>query len=256
MIAALLWMCRLLVLEYALPKRNYVTLRWPSREAHEDHFWRLEGFRRLHLVQGCMSPVSRLTGLLAYGKQAAKAEERGGRIAWDDTQETIYIDNVSCTVDGFKHFVHGIIRSAHDLLHSGLFFGVSKLTVDLSSLRDSMTRYNPGWSLISDPANRLSEGSAYMLSLVKQATIDARLVKEGGEWNKKKVMEYLDKKKRFLELLMLLMLLTGGQPARGPELGSIKFRNSLYSTRNFYVVGGNGFYLTEYTKARSSSNYS
>jgi len=55
---------------------------------------------------------------------------------------------------------------------------------------------------------------------------------------------------------MLLMYLTGGQPARGPELGSVKFRNSVLSTRNFFVIGGNVFYTTEYTKSRAANNYS
>ena len=49
-LAALLWIMRLLILEYALPKRAYVTLQRPSREAYEDHSFRLEKFRRPHLI--------------------------------------------------------------------------------------------------------------------------------------------------------------------------------------------------------------
>ena len=256
MIAALLWISRLLVLEYALPKRSYITLQRPSREAYEDHYWRLEEFRRLHLVQGCRSPASRMAAMLAYGKQAAKAEERGGRMAWDSSQETFYIDNIACTVEGFKHFTHGVIKSACDLLYNVLLFGQSQLKIDLNSLKDRMTNRHPGFSLLSEPLNQLSDGPKYMLSLVKQAPGEKALVKDSGAWIRKKVIEYLDRKKIFLELLMLAMLLTGGQPARGPELGSLKFRNSLYSSRNFFVIGGNAFYLTEYNKARASTNYS
>src|SRR5204863_3312237 len=39
--AGILWIARLLLLEYALPKREYVTLGWPSRETYEDHGFRL-----------------------------------------------------------------------------------------------------------------------------------------------------------------------------------------------------------------------
>lgn len=169
MIAGLLWMSRLLVLEYALLKRNYTMLRWPNREAYQDHFWRMEELRRLHLVKGCMSLASHMMGLLAYGKQAAKAEERGGWIAWDETQETIYIDKIILTIDGFKHFVHAVVGSAHDQLYDALLFGSSQMVIDLNSLKDSMTCKTPGWSFLDEPINRLSDGSAYMLSLVRQA---------------------------------------------------------------------------------------
>src|SRR5438046_2428633 len=74
------------------------------------------------------------------------------------------------------------------------------------------------------------------------------------EWNRKRVLEYLNKKKRFLELLMLAMFIMGGQSARDLELGSIKFRDSVLTRRNFFVIGGHGFYVTEYNKARACTN--
>ena len=49
---------------------------------------------------------------------------------------------------------------------------------------------------------------------------------------------------------------TGGQPGRGTEIGSIKFRNSGTSTRNLFLHGGDLFYFTEYHKARSATNLS
>ena len=113
-----------------------------------------------------------------------------------------------------------------------------------------------GFSLMQEPLNRIEEGYRWMLSLVKLITPDKKLVKDDGEWDRKKSLEYLNKKKRFLELLMAAMHLTGGQPARGPELGSIKFRNSAFSLRNFFIMRGNRFYVTEYHKARASTQYS
>ena len=43
---------------------------------------------------------------------------------------------------------------------------------------------------------------------------------------------------------------TAGQPARGPELGSIKVSNSIYSARNIYVINRRMCFLTMYDKAR------
>ena len=55
---------------------------------------------------------------------------------------------------------------------------------------------------------------------------------------------------------MVVMHHTGGQPARGMEIGSIKFRNSGTSTRNLFIHAGDLFYVTEYHKARSATNLS
>ena len=41
----------------------------------------------------------------------------------------------------------------------------------------------------------------------------------------------------------------GGQPARGPELGSIKVSNSMYSVQNIYIINGQVCFLTMYDKA-------
>lgn len=52
------------------------------------------------------------------------------------------------------------------------------------------------------------------------------------------------------------MYLTGGQPVRGTELAVLKFQNTRTTLRNFFVQKGTGFYVTEYHKARASTNHS
>ena len=49
---------------------------------------------------------------------------------------------------------------------------------------------------------------------------------------------------------------TGGQPFRGRELGSVKYRNTESSSRNYSIQNGEGLITTEYHKARASTNYS
>lgn len=62
---------------------------------------------------------------------------------------------------------------------------------------------------------------------------------------------YLSYEREFLLLLMACMHITGGQPARGPELGSLKITNSRYSIRNIYAINGNMAFLTTYDKSTS-----
>jgi hypothetical protein len=55
---------------------------------------------------------------------------------------------------------------------------------------------------------------------------------------------------------MVAMHHTGGQPGRGKEIGSIKYRNSGTSIRNLFMHRGDLLYVTEYHKARSATNLS
>jgi hypothetical protein len=121
------------------------------------------------------------------------------------------------------------------------------------NMTDVMTETKLGYSMVDNEYNRLSGGLKYILSLVKLASPERSLLKPGDEWRRDRVLEYLEQKRRFLELLMHL---TGGQQGRGPELGSIKFRNSILSSRNIFVHEGMVFYSTEYHKARAGTNLS
>ena len=56
---------------------------------------------------------------------------------------------------------------------------------------------------------------------------------------------------RFLELLCLAVHIAGGQPARGPELLSVRWRNGVLQDRNLYVIDGQVALVTRYHKTQS-----
>ena len=110
--------------------------------------------------------------------------------------------------------------------------------------------------MLDNPCNRLSDGLDYMLDLVNRVKIEDRMIDEEEEWRQDKVRAYLERKRGFLERLMLAMYLTGGQPARGTELGSIKYCNTGLSSRNIFIYKGVVCYTTEYVKPRSTTGLS
>jgi uncharacterized membrane protein YgcG len=55
----------------------------------------------------------------------------------------------------------------------------------------------------------------------------------------------------FLELLLFAMHTTGGQPARGTEITTIRFRNGFMQDRNVFVVDGQAMFVTRYHKSQS-----
>ncbi|KUJ13631.1 uncharacterized protein LY89DRAFT_591672, partial [Mollisia scopiformis] len=53
----------------------------------------------------------------------------------------------------------------------------------------------------------------------------------------------------FLLKLMVAIHIIGGQPARSPEIGSIKVRNSFTLSRNIFVINGRVAIVTTYNKS-------
>jgi len=160
------------------------------------------------------------------------------------------------TLRKFKRFVNNVIKDARKLLFNDLMFGGQHPAIEASQLQDDMANQEAGFSFLDMPKNGLSNGSAAMINLLRAAPKHRKLSKANGRWDRRKVKKYLNLKHMFLELLMILFHLTGGQPARGPEIGTIKFRNSHGSRRNFYIDDGEAFFYTEYHKARAATNFS
>ena len=74
-LAALIWIGRLVILEYALPLRAYNTLNipWPARASYADQGRRLcAEIRPRYLQRGSLSPIGYLIERLQHGRAIAK----------------------------------------------------------------------------------------------------------------------------------------------------------------------------------------
>jgi len=181
--------------------------------------------------------------------------ERPGQIAWDEGFEGLQIDGRKIYLADLKHMLHGLIYSA-ERLSEELMLGSHQPRIKLSKIRDIMTKGDSGFSFLDQRENKLSDsiGMDRMLQRLEDLGPSGdqwSLMGSRSSWNIESVKKYLEAKERFLELLMLIFHISGGMPARGTELGSIKFRNSQRSCRNFYVVHGKAFFYTQYHKTRS-----
>jgi hypothetical protein len=100
----------------------------------------------------------------------------------------------------------------------------------------------------------LDIGYQGLLSRARKARGKQQMIKKGvgseDEWIKHRVDTYLTVEKRFLRKSIRGVHVEYSQPARGPEIGSIKVSNSIYSARNIYVINGRLCILTIYDKAR------
>lgn len=69
------------------------------------------------------------------------------------------------------------------------------------------------------------------------------------KWKRKAVIRYLEQVHTFLQCLLLLIHITGGQPARGSELSSLKYCNDIHGLRrNIVIENGLVSFVTLYHK--------
>jgi hypothetical protein len=84
-LSALLWIGRLVVLEYALPLRAYTTLDilWPAQATYADQGKRLcADIRPKYLQRGIFSPIGYLIERLQHGRAIAKREGLRTNMSW------------------------------------------------------------------------------------------------------------------------------------------------------------------------------
>jgi len=201
-IAGLMWVIRLLMMEYALPSRAYITLNWPSHEVYENKGERLKQFHRDHLVHGSFSPMHRLISILAFGKETIKAVGRPSLLMWDSDYQGVKVKEVHLRLDAFKQFVQDGIKSTERLFQEQLFFGMNLPMVDLGKIDDVMDFIKPGYSFMKESEAKLPNGREFMFNLMKSADSSKQLIDAQGRWDTIKVREYLKAKKKGLKKLM------------------------------------------------------
>ncbi|OAF55127.1 hypothetical protein VC83_08395 [Pseudogymnoascus destructans] len=254
-----LWITRLLMLEIAVPLEPWPELRLQSKEDIESIPERIHKLRRTHLCEGSFSPTSSILSQLAMGKKYNQLHESPANIHWSRDEQTIYYLGMGVELEKVREMCHDLIGLLQRLLYN-LAFDSELPMVDLSQIVDSMawnTKFRQSeYSFINHVKNRerTDVGYQYLLKRARKGSKEWQLLQRAGDgsykWNDSQKQAYLNQERQFLRKLMVTLHVTGGQPARGPEIGSIKVSNSVYSARNIYVINGQMCFLTMYDKAR------
>ena len=85
--------------------------------------------------------------------------------------------------------------------------------------------------------------------IISNSASNYRYRKANSEWNVKRLEKYFSTISEFLEKLLILFHITGGQPARAPELLSIRVSNFVNSgQRNIFYENGLICFVTFYYK--------
>lgn len=255
-LAGVLYINRLILLEVAVPVESWPMLK--SRDEISSVPERIMTIRTKHLCEGSFSPTSSILSQLAMGKSFNKLHKSTPNIHWSEDEQTIHYNGPGIELEKIRVMCQILKKELWTMLH-GLMFGPMP-EIDLSKIVDSMAWSNEfrrdDYSFIQHPKNQgiVEAGYKVLLRRARKATGDEQMIKKGDhgqdEWMDHRVNAYLKQEKKFLQKAMATVHIEYGQPARGPELGSIKVSNSVYSARNIYIINGRLCMLSTYDKAR------
>jgi RecQ family ATP-dependent DNA helicase len=214
------------------------------------------------MVRGSHSPMQWMLDLRTYGLKIHYNTTSRGHVEWVGRDELLY-KSLQFSMAQFRGMVHGLTTECRRLLMDELLFSNSKTAEPVPSvpwerLRDNPTDERPGWNFLKDHRTRMPvDGEGWLFQRVGQdAAIRDRFVKRGtgSSIERQEVERYMDRVVEFREKLMVLMHVTGGQPARGPEIMSIRHSNTVKGGhRNIFIEDGMVVFVTRYHKGYSVS---
>jgi Orsellinic acid/F9775 biosynthesis cluster protein D len=248
-LSGLIYIQRLLFLEYALPHKGYKHITLGERP-RQDHLGRLNKVRLQYMVQGCLSPLGEFQSLRDYGRVIARTDPPAFMFRWSDDDQTLYYGNEHLSMRQFRELASRIISSAAMTCARLMYDWQPK--VNLDSIKDDLCNLKEGFSFVHHPSNKL--GSAY-LDLSARACMDpnnALLVNDKWDWTA--AWRYLKLEEELLELLLAMLYVLGGQAPRSTEILGLESCNGPSTERGIYVYDGSMIYVTRHHKARKVTN--
>jgi hypothetical protein len=245
MLAGVVYCMRVIAVEVILPSEE----REDQGDEDDERFKRT---RDDFLADGTYSVMSKALSILAYGKSIAMNHSNAGSISWSLDRTEMSYKGRPVDVARFGCMVRGVVEEAEGKLWKDLMWATQeqRFEISLDKLQDDVTWTKRGVSFIDNANNGLQDKREWM---IKRALADVRgkKMRKQGEWSRLEVQKYLRKVDRFRELLLFCVHVTGGQPARGTEITSIRFRNGFQQDRNVFAIQGHMVVVTRYHKSQS-----
>jgi hypothetical protein len=204
------------------------------------------------LQVGTYTPIHWVYHLRQYGKAITKWASGPGTVEW--VGDKLRYRTIEFSMEMFRLFVHGLILAAHAQLHEELLMVKSykeRPVAAVAKLKDDAARLDLDWSFIKDARNHwLADKSNWLEERMLNDFHDDWLYgEEGLRWKMGRVYAYMESITRFMDRLLVLMHVTGGQPARSQELLGIRYCNTAGGgRRNIFIEDGLVVYVTQYHK--------
>lgn len=210
----------------------------------------LDNMRERFITVDNCTPIPWCVSLRSFGKRIRDSITSLGYVQWSEDGQTILYCNIELQVSQFKDFVAQKVRQAQTQLESLFLLGPDEdrssivPRFSLYKLRDNPSITAFGWNFLSDERNQdqLPRQDDWFLKRVLgserlQEQFCCLDIWDEVVWDMKSIQEYCKTVNAFLETLLLLIHITGGQPARGSEITSLQHSNTAFH-RNIFVEDG------------------
>ncbi|KAK1807894.1 hypothetical protein LTR12_017752 [Friedmanniomyces endolithicus] len=206
------------------------------------------------MARGTASPIQWLLDLRTYGLKIHYNTTAIGHVNWKD-KHTLEYKNIAFTMDEFRGMVHQLVEDSRRALLENILF-VSRAdqlpAIPWAALHDDPSNRGLGWSWIQDQRSRLpTNGQEWLYERIQgREDLQDRFVssESDGGYHRERVRNWMRQVARFRGLLLVLMHITGGQPARGTDL-SCRHRNTAAgSHRNVFIEDRQVVFVTKYHK--------
>ncbi|KAJ1673709.1 hypothetical protein EV182_004712, partial [Spiromyces aspiralis] len=254
----------------------------------------VQRFMTIVAFNGQPSPMDSVLRLRAYGKAIRANTNADGVVDWHGDELLIGrvqfgMASLRAMIHGLLHMARAQLRRAVLLLDvdedgepaaaaatpGGEPGGATAWpAIRWDRLVDNAAETKAGWSFAEDPRNQEAfggvDGKRWLADRVAR---EERLRREffgadtgtrggrgrgggggGARWRMERVCEYGEATKVFREQLLVLMHMSGGQPARGTELVTVQYKNSTEGDiRGLFVEDGAVVFVTMYSKTMGMS---
>lgn len=232
----------------------------------------LDTMRERFLLYGVRAPFGWITRLRTYGKKIQNSSTSIGYIYWSDDEQTLSYKDLQLSIRGFRGFIRTQVALAQTelerlfLLHKEEVREEIVPQLALYELRDDPTNNQRGWNFLRDTRTRQAlptTGERWLLNRVlgvdwlRDEFLQLRGFRQADEvvWKDGIVAQYLRHVEEFLQRLLLLVHITGGQPGRATELLCLTHSNTKHGRhRNIFIEHGLVSTATAYHKGYSISN--
>jgi hypothetical protein len=165
-LAGVLWVNRLLMLEYALPLRAWPVIKLVARADVTSVRARVKEVREKRLCKGSFSPTSFILGQLAYGKMLNRTYTAQSNIHWSEDFQTLFFKGRPVEIRKLQDFGSAVVAEARAVLQQ-LTFGTELPVVDLGKVTDTMSWSSElrksAYSFVTDKRFGLDVGFQFLL---------------------------------------------------------------------------------------------
>lgn len=163
-------------------------------------------------------------------------------------------------LDDIRAAISTLLRDANDLLKTEIFKGFVSEDIAFKDLKDDLSECVLHYSFSRDDRNSvlklqreslarhlIGEGSAHRTVMLESPSWGER----APRWNYGGITGWLNRTSELLDMLLVLIHLTSGQPARGTELQQYLLTNTENAGRNLFVCKDTLMLVQEYSKTGS-----